>query len=164
MLDVDKDFEHDVAVQGVLMAQVGWHWWLSRAIRATLALSLHLCSVFHGKNNFHTVGPRWFKPQLSQGHPGATLAQSWCATPVHSYTIPVPSQGHLDATPVHSHTIPVPSQCHPGAILVQSLHHPIATPSGRLSLQVEAFVTSLSADTLPSHPNPLRAGEGAASP
>ncbi|KAM4883486.1 deoxyguanosine kinase, mitochondrial isoform 1-T1 [Sylvia borin] len=25
VLDVDKDFEHDVAVQDVLMAQVGWH-------------------------------------------------------------------------------------------------------------------------------------------
>ncbi|KAI1230125.1 Deoxyguanosine kinase, partial [Lamprotornis superbus] len=57
VLDVDKDFEHDVAVQGVLMAQVGWHSPVaSRCHRATLAPSLCLYSIFLGKNNFHIVG------------------------------------------------------------------------------------------------------------
>uniref|UniRef100_A0A8C3UU31 Deoxyguanosine kinase n=1 Tax=Catharus ustulatus TaxID=91951 RepID=A0A8C3UU31_CATUS len=83
VLDVDKDFEHDVAVQGVLMAQVGqgWHRW------------------------------------------GGTA--QW--------------------------------------LLVLSQCHPSATPSARLSLQVEAFVTSLSADTLPSHPDPVGAVGGSGS-
>lgn len=112
-----------------------WHrwggtaWWLPGAIRATLALSLRLCSVFLGKNNFHAVGLRWFKPQLSQGHHGATLAQSWCHPSPFLHcpsarAIPVPSQGHPDATPVHSHTIPVPSWCHPAVTPAPSQCHP----------------------------------------
>lgn len=110
-----------------------WHrwggtaWWLPDAIRDTLALSLHLCSVFLGKNNFHAVGPRWFKPQLSQGHHGATLAQSWCHLSPFLHcpgarAIPVPSQGHPGA-------ILMPSQCIPTAIPVPSRCHPAATPA-----------------------------------
>ncbi|KAM7028513.1 deoxyguanosine kinase, mitochondrial [Acridotheres tristis] len=44
----------------------------------------------------------------------------------------------------------------------KDFEHDVAM-QGVLMAQVEGFVTSLSADTLPSHPDPVGAGEGAAS-
>ncbi|XP_030819947.1 LOW QUALITY PROTEIN: deoxyguanosine kinase, mitochondrial [Camarhynchus parvulus] len=135
VLDAEQDFEHDVARQGQLMAQVGatggWH--------CLVPSCCHQSQGGVAQVRWHSLVPAepgWggsegVKPQLCQGCAGATLARSWCHPSPFLHrpsakAIPVPPQCHPSAIPVPSQSIPPPSQCqcHPSATLL----HPSAIP------------------------------------
>lgn len=90
VLDVDKDFEHDVAVQGVLMAQVGQGWHSPVASRCHQS---HTGSKPPSRFHFPSgkmLSTLWVRGGLNLSCARAILCQS-CTVLVPPQCIPTPS-------------------------------------------------------------------------